>query len=831
MEIMKNRIRQQIADLARKTFLPSHSFTLLPFYLFTFLLFYLFTFTPLALSAQEADGSLRQIYEQAENDYQIGRLEQSLELLQSNLGHFSGNLRQSAYRLIALCYLGQDKMEETESYASLLLKENPYYNSVQDPTRFEDIVNRLKSGQSATITTASKLAESVEEAPVPVTLITEEMIRLSTARNLLELLADYVPGVNIVEGEEANFSMRGMYAYSQENVLIMLNGMRLNSYCTNSVAPDYRISLANIKQIEVLRGAASSLYGNVALNAVVNIITKDGGSVDGLKATVGGGNYNTYKADLLFGKQLVGTSILAWGSIYGSKGTRHDIAANDPTDAYGMIPADGYIYTNGYNGLPAYDLGVSLRWKHLDFQACHQYSKRVYTYNNLFFTSTYSYDKYATIDGVQPGRGVSSTNAQLKYSDSWKNFSLELGAKFNHESTMLYNMPGDTVPAFLSNVGGMLEWKDEYFNPDSIFMQSGLIQMQSWKNLNYGADVKGIYEYTTPRLGRGSLMMGLQYDYFDMYYNDFSLGDHYNRIIIKTANDRVTTFKNNHESNLSGFFQLKHQFGDYLIVNAGLRYDHKQRYTDTSKDVLSPRVALVWTPTTSMSYKLSYARSFVDAPYFYRVSSVIYQGNEDLAPQYLNNVQLSAMLTFPAIHSRWEANIFYNNVQDIINMSLGSYDNNGTVKTLGMEHVFSYATPGFKARATAYLQRVMELETYVGEGHSLYSVPNVTTHLQLSKQLIPGFWIIGKGIFTSEQKFMYVSGMTYRNGESLQGNIINLPATFLLDLGARYSWNWLEASVNCQNVLNHQYRLGGDRIPVLQQGTTLLATLSVHLTK
>ena len=162
---------------------------------------------------------------------------------------------------------------------------------------------------------------------------------------------------------------------------------------------------------------------------------------------------------------------------------------------------------------------------------------------------------------------------------------------------------------------------------------------------------------------------------------------------------------------------------------------------------------------------------------------------------------------------------------------VGSYDNNGTVKTLGMEHVFSYATPGFKARATAYLQRVMELETYVGEGHSLYSVPNVTTHLQLSKQLIPGFWIIGKGIFTSEQKFMYVSGMTYRNGESLQGNIINLPATFLLDLGARYSWNWLEASVNCQNVLNHQYRLGGDRIPVLQQGTTLLATLSVHLTK
>lgn len=820
---MNKRLRHQITDLARKTFLPS--------YLFTFLLFFLFTFTPTALSAQEADGSLRQIYEQAESDYQIGRLEQSLELLQSNLGRFSGNLRQSAYRLIALCYLGQDKMEETESYASLLLKENPYYNSVQDPTRFEDIVNRLKSGQSATITTASKLAESVEEAPVPVTLITEEMIRLSTARNLLELLADYVPGISIVEGEESNFSMRGMFAYSQENVLIMLNGVRLNSYCTNSVAPDYRISLANIKQIEVLRGAASSLYGNVALSAVVNIITKDGNSVDGVKATIGAGNYNTYKVDVIVGKQSLNTNLLVWGSLYSSKGTRHDIAADDPFDAYGLIPVDGSIYTNGYNGKPAYDLGISYKWNHFNLQASHQYSKRVYPYNNMFIATTYSYDRYSPIDGVRPGRGVSATNASLKYANDWKQLSLETNVNFNHESTNLYNMPSDTLPSFLTGAAAYFDWKDEYFDTGTISLESGPFQTQSWKDMNISGDLKAIYQYSLNRIGQGSLLVGLQYDWFNLYYNDFALGDHFDRIIIKTDNDRSPIFKNNIESTFSGFTQLKHFFTPTLILNAGLRYDHKHRYNGTNKDVLSPRIALVWSPTKTTNYKLSVARSFVDAPYFYRVSSVVYPGNEDLSPQYLNNIQLSASLAFPSIHCRYEGNLFCNYVKDIITLSNSEYANAGTVCNAGLENILTYDTPGLKARGTVYLQRVLEVDGNSGEGHTLYSVPDITTHLQVSKQLFKSLWLVAKGSLTSKQTYIYPSNMVYRGGEGLVGTTVDLPSCFLLDLGARYSWKWLDASLTCQNVLDHQYRLGGDRMPVLQQGATILGTLSVHLTK
>ena len=81
-----------------------------------------------------------------------------------------------------------------------MLREDPYYNpSIQDPPRFSDLVSNLRMGLTATITTASAQSEDLREVPVPTTLITEEMIRISGARNLQEVLAFYVPGMSIVD--------------------------------------------------------------------------------------------------------------------------------------------------------------------------------------------------------------------------------------------------------------------------------------------------------------------------------------------------------------------------------------------------------------------------------------------------------------------------------------------------------------------------------------------------------------------------------------------------------------------------------------------------------
>ena len=139
------------------------------------------------LQVHAQNESMRQVYGHAESEFKIGHIEQAKKLLKESISIFTGNLKVSAYRLLSLCSLSLDETEEAEEYVKLLLQEDPYYSiSAQDPLRFADMIDYFKRGQGQTITTASKLAESVEDAPVPVTLITENMIKMSTARTLQE---------------------------------------------------------------------------------------------------------------------------------------------------------------------------------------------------------------------------------------------------------------------------------------------------------------------------------------------------------------------------------------------------------------------------------------------------------------------------------------------------------------------------------------------------------------------------------------------------------------------------------------------------------------------
>lgn len=119
---------------------------------------------------------------------------------------------------------GLDQIEESEKYAGYLLKENKnYYGSLQDPIRFVDMINRLREGSGTIIKTASGQEELIEEAPVPVTIITREIIdMLSNNKSIGQILATYVPGMsevcsyafaNVAMHEIAGIEMELAYVY------------------------------------------------------------------------------------------------------------------------------------------------------------------------------------------------------------------------------------------------------------------------------------------------------------------------------------------------------------------------------------------------------------------------------------------------------------------------------------------------------------------------------------------------------------------------------------------------------------------------------------------
>ena len=369
-------------------------------------------FWALPLHAQEDDS--RQLINQAEQAYEIGQIEEAQNMLRGHLEGMNSTLKLRGYRLLSLCCLALDQDDEARRYASLVLKENPYYSPTAEyPPRFVDMITELRQGQIATITTASNQSESINEAPSPVTIITAEMIEeLGYNKNLNQILAAYVPGM--VEtcpryiGE--NLAMHSAYSYNQELILIMENGHRLNSREDNIGPTSYSISTEKIDHIEVLRGPASSLYGNVAVTAVVNIITKSGRNINGLKARYGNGTFGTHRADILLGTQFMDADITAWASIYKSNGQiRH---FNDGDGYYSDMstewkaPSDyvfygpDRIYVDSYRNSPSYDVGLTFSLKGFNLLLSRKSSKKLPPVASAI---GYDYDLYPYIYGIMPG--------------------------------------------------------------------------------------------------------------------------------------------------------------------------------------------------------------------------------------------------------------------------------------------------------------------------------------------------------------------------------------------------------------------------------------------
>ncbi|MBQ2172637.1 MAG: hypothetical protein II454_05515, partial [Bacteroidales bacterium] len=104
------------------------------------------------------------LYELAQEAYEYGLFQQADSLLSNSVNSFKGETQINMFRLLALSNLNMDKPEVAEAWVTRLLAVDPYYRAYNDSPRFTEMVNRIKAGKSATITTASQQAESIEEA-------------------------------------------------------------------------------------------------------------------------------------------------------------------------------------------------------------------------------------------------------------------------------------------------------------------------------------------------------------------------------------------------------------------------------------------------------------------------------------------------------------------------------------------------------------------------------------------------------------------------------------------------------------------------------------------
>jgi len=792
----------------------------------------------------------RHIYNQAESEYNIGRIEHALSLLQDNIDSFQGDLRQSVLRLMVLCCLSEDREEEARQYARQLIRLNNYYNAVGDPPRFQDLISQLKGGITRTITTASSQSESINEAPSPITIITADMIEeLGYNKNLNQILAAYVPGmVEICSFDEGvNLSMHGAHAMGQELILIMENGHRLNTRFDNIGPTDYSISTEKIDHIEVLRGPASSLYGNVAVSAVVNIITKSGRETNGVKVKYGNATYGTHKADFTIGTQFMNSDIFAWASFYKSDGQKRNFSDGEGYYYYEDVMTtsieDGYyykstyyypewVYVGGYKDKPAYDVGLTFKLNGFELMFSRKNVKKIQQ-TTLFFGG-YDYDKYYPADGVKPGKGIEETHAEIGYTRQIKNIHLNGSVYCDWYDISDYEASYDSVyriqPVFDD------DWNYTYDENGNVILYGtaylGNFVYEQSKERTIGGFFKASANYTIGKM-KGNGLAGIQYEHFKLLSNTVINGKNFREIGTGYLNS--DSYENGNEKNLSFFMQGKHYFVPKLILNTGFRYDLKYRHKEDVVRTFSPRLALMYVPHDRFSLKLSYSEAFADLSYYFRTLS----GGRDFTmdPQHLSAIQLTTMGTISPMHLHYEVNLFYNKYSNLLSWQVrdNPYDsevagkNIGYLKNMGIEGLARYDYKRLSAYISAYFCHDIDGGNfyYNSSKNMVNGVPHFTLNLH-------GAW----KLVQSKSHEVKVYGHSIYTGRKLNFQLneeddFYVDGKMLFDLGIKYCFKQrLQVSFDCENILNTDHYICGPNIqdiPHFQRGRSLMASISYHI--
>lgn len=147
------------------------------------------------------------------------------------------------------------------------------------------------------VVTASRSPQLASEVIGDVTVIDKKELERAGQTSVAEILAKQ-PGVQFSStgGPQTQTSvfLRGT---NSTHTLVLIDGVRINSTIQGSINWN-AIDPATIERIEIVRGAASSLYGSDAIGGVINIITNKSGSDRPLSAwaNIGHGTHNTTKS-------------------------------------------------------------------------------------------------------------------------------------------------------------------------------------------------------------------------------------------------------------------------------------------------------------------------------------------------------------------------------------------------------------------------------------------------------------------------------------------------------------------------------------------------------
>ncbi len=489
-------------------------------------------------------------------------------------------------------------------------------------------VEDLMDVEIPTVYGASKHEQKVTEAPSSVSIVTSSDIKQYGYRTLADVLRG-VRGFNVTSDRYYSYiGARGINRPGDygDRILLMVDGHRVNEpiYDQAFSGTEGLVDVDMIERVEVIRGPGSSLYGNNAFFAVINVITRKGRDLNGTEVSSAVASYDTYTGRASYGRVFTnGVELAMSGTYLDSDGHKELFYPEYRSVQQGIA--------RGLDGNTVKSAISTLSYRDFTLQGAIVHRRKDLP-NAPFGTvfgqpGTFAMDERGYVD--------------LKYSHGFENdLAVTARVYFDHYQFDAHNM----LPSIV-----------DFADP--------LYPGQVIKNRDFSeAELMGAEMLASKPLFDDNVLTAGSEVIHDFYlaqrnYDILPRADYFDT---RNRNDTVGVY-------VQDEYQIFHGFA----VNGGLRYD----YFSTFGDTFNPRMSMVYQPVTKSTFKFLYGEAF-RAP---NASEMYYA-----MPGYKPNLQLksekvhSYELVFEQelnSHARLQSSLFLNEIDGLIDSQRDPSDN------------------------------------------------------------------------------------------------------------------------------------------------------------
>ncbi len=434
---------------------------------------------------------------------------------------------------VNITYCEQVTTSDAEGYFELVIPDGKaceirflyvgYKPFVMDPLPKDnaELVVRLSPTDvllKSAIVTGSKYKIPLEKSTVSIDVISPQFVKSQNATSIDEVL-DKIPGVQIVDGQ-ANIRGGSGWAYGAgSRVLLLLDDIPIMQ--PDAGFPHWNdLPLENIGQVEVLKGAASALYGSAAMNGIINVRTQYAKSDPEIEA---GGLFRAYMSPPDSVEKWWGDTLKSEQSAY--------VAYRQKLGKLDLVLGGFYRSNNSFkeHTFSRYQRGnVRLRYRYSDKLNFGIYANANATEGQSYFywDEAYSY-RASTLTGLSHNKSLRyNIDPFVQYHDRW-------GSK--HKLTGRYlsitNRSSDNRSTVSQMSYGEYQWHHPieslgaHITAGIVGMRTG-VRAELYNDTSYVSDNLAAYVQLDKQFGeRFNLALGMRYEYNDVVFPSDLVGD------------------------------------------------------------------------------------------------------------------------------------------------------------------------------------------------------------------------------------------------------------------------------------------------------------------